>query len=352
MWRRNAFFVVWSLALHCPCELFADEPARRSNLLAQQKAVQFDLVLGRVAATNVRVTAARCQTTEKTTGELRELLTISAQRLSPTIHYTATEADHNSLIVDVLNGHEVTVRAERTDTAGKTMVRFVQPAQGSMTLEISKGGTLADVASTTSQTTSLARAQTQKYTAPSLWHLCLIEREVCEAELFPLLSRLRSHWQPAEQLRAVEDALFDVAARGTLPERTRVTELVAQLASKEFKRRQAADRQLRELGPGVMPYLELAARGTLDEEQRVRVQSILQSFATVSGDTPERVATWLATDPAIWLLLLTNDEPDRRRLAAEHLSKLVSFPLDFDPLADAATRANQVAALRKQCGMR
>ena len=359
MWRRSAWLVVWSLALHGPYDLLADEPAQRSNLLAHQKAVQFDLVLGRVSATNVRVTAARCQTTEKVSGDLRELLTISAQRLTPTIHYAATDAN-GSVVVDVVNGNEVTIRAERTDATGTTTkVRFEQPAQGGVSLEISQGGSAANaapIAPPASQPRARGenrhRTATQKYAAPSLWHLSLAEREICEAELLPLLSLLRSHWQPAEQIRAVEDALFEVAERGTLPDRGRVAELVVQLASKEFRRRQAGDRQLRELGPGVVPYLEVAARGTLDEEQRVRVQAILQSFAAAASDTPERVAAWLATDPAIWLLLLSNVEPERRQLAAEHLSKLVSFPLDFDPLADTATRVTQVAALRKQCGIR
>jgi hypothetical protein len=127
--------------------------------------------------------------------------------------------------------------------------------------------------------------------------------------------------------------------------------LVEQLADIQFGARQEADRQLREIGTGALPYLRSLDFSALDAEQQFRVRRIVATFADAAQeDVPVQVARRLLSDPQVWLSLLTRDDAQQRAAACDHLSQLLGEPIEFDPAADAAVRERQLAALRGQFG--
>jgi hypothetical protein len=69
-------------------------------------------------------------------------------------------------------------------------------------------------------------------------------------------------------------------------------------------------------------------------------------------DTPQQAVVAIAGVPQVWAALLARSEPEHRRTALAQLKKLVAGPIDFDPAADAETRARQLAALRSQLDKR
>ena len=145
----------------------------------------------------------------------------------------------------------------------------------------------------------------------------------------------------------MRNALFQVAQTTEIPSRGEVTRLVEQLNHDEFKRRQAADRELRNLGPGVGPLLVAIPPAKLSTEQRERIQAILDGLAGPANDTPERIAVWLATEPRVWIELLGDDDVERRETAVAQLSRLTGRSIDFDPRASEATRRDQLRELRR-----
>jgi hypothetical protein len=149
----------------------------------------------------------------------------------------------------------------------------------------------------------------------------------------------------------VEAALLDVASQGQLPDTKRMEQLVTQLRHSEFLCRQAADRQLRELGQSALTYLDGLDERTLDVEQRTRIRRIKKSLRINQRDTPARVAAWLAGDVGVWLVLLDREDEKKRIVAARHLASISGKALAFDPLASEIERRNQIGRLRADFGL-
>jgi hypothetical protein len=181
---------------------------------------------------------------------------------------------------------------------------------------------------------------------PTLWHLLLAKPELCREHLVPLLENLRPGWGLSRMAEQIEDSLCKVAQSQRVPDRARVTKLVAQLADDRFSARQAADLALRESGAEVLPYLQSLDPLELDAEQRFRVRRIIASLAGDStADRPEQVVNWLAADARIWLALLDREDASRRRLAAQQISRVLGRAVDYDPMGEPAQRAEQQKAL-------
>ena len=63
--------------------------------------------------------------------------------------------------------------------------------------------------------------------------------------------------------------------------------------------------------------------------------------------SPEAIATWLATDPRVWLAMLSDDDSQRRQLGKDRLARLLQQPIEFEPTAEAPVRQNQIELLRR-----
>ena len=189
--------------------------------------------------------------------------------------------------------------------------------------------------------------QQQVYQAASLWHLLIAQPETCRQHLVPLLSVLDEEWDLNTTAEHVEEGLLRAATERQLPDRRRWAELVQQLGDDRFARREAADRKLRALGRVVFTYLQQLDPARLDAEQHYRVRRIIVTLSkSMSNDTPEQIANWLAGDPSVWLAMLSRHEESERRLARQRLEALLGEPIPFDPAADATIRAGQIEQLR------
>jgi hypothetical protein len=212
-------------------------------------------------------------------------------------------------------------------------VEFTQPSYGPLSLTVG------------------ARQSQRVIHAASLWHLLIGHPEICRQHLLPLLQLIDSRWDPGKLAADLEEDLIQLAGSQDAPDRRHWDALVAQLRDERYTRREAADSQLRASGRIVIHYLRELDPTRLDAEQKFRVRRIIAALGDGEGsDTPDRVASWLAGDPSIWLGLLSRDSESTRRLAFQQLSSLVNKPLVFDPAADEKTRQSQIGQIRGLLG--
>ena len=189
--------------------------------------------------------------------------------------------------------------------------------------------------------------QQSVYRTKSVWHLLIAEPEVCRRYVIPLLDTFSPKSSLLQIADELEEELLHVATVHELPDRGQSEALVRQLSAEHFSQREAADRQLRSSGRTVLTYLEQLDPRELDAEQQFRIRRIIMALSRTSGaDTAGQLASWLAGDPAIWLLLLSHQELATRQLAAQQLATPLGGPISFDPTADATAREAQVEQLR------
>ena len=140
---------------------------------------------------------------------------------------------------------------------------------------------------------------------------------------------LHPSWQLGEIGTEIESQLFRRARSKHGQDHRRWAQLVDELASPVFTKRQNAERELSRAGQAVVPYLQNLDRRKLDAEQAYRVRSLVESMAAGYEDSAERIVVWLAGDENVWLSLLNRTDPEQRRLAATRLSAILDQPLNF-----------------------
>ncbi|MBN2215997.1 MAG: hypothetical protein JW719_01345 [Pirellulales bacterium] len=252
------------------------------------------------------------------------------QNGSAAFHYQLSSPDENVTVKAGTNGH-VVAQSEPGLRSRAAPSEFVQPASGPLMLTVGRD------------------AEKKTYTAPTIWHLLLAHRELCREHVIPLLRIMRPDWPLVDQADGLEKTLLELARRGRIPDERRWAALVAALGAEEYARREAADRELRAIGPAVVSYLKGIPRDKLDAEQQYRVHRIIQSLTDARGDESARqIAAAMLADPTIWLVLLERDSIETRQLVAGYLQRLVREPIDFYPAADPPTRARQLETLRRR----
>ncbi len=308
----------WAQAPRAAVEIHRD-------LLRQLRAVQFSVSAGRIAASSQLLD--RSGTSSARQGDREERLAINLTTGQPSFSYEARDP-HARLVIELDEGQSLLIEQRREEEPA-TLFAFEQRPHAQLI-----------VRSGPADGPRLWRAST-------LWHLLLAEPELCRDHLLPVLRALRPDWDLAGFALRVEESLVRAASNGRVPDRKRWTTLVAQLASPVFSERQAADRHLRLAGQAIVPFLQGQDVARLDAEQRFRLRQIVAALANdAREDQPQAVASWLVADPRVWFGLLSRADPALRALASEQLRRLADEPIDFDPLADDATRAAQLEALR------
>lgn len=321
---------VWLLvAFLVPTSVAAQVLEINSELAGPLRYIRFSVVQGRIEGfapqsdRNTTLTANR--------NDRQERLAIVLVDGLPTVEYSQTAPDAK-LQLQMQEGR--TLEAERTPTdPGQTAMRFVQHSDQPLTLTLTTGGTATS------------------YRAATLWHLWLAHPQPCNQHLAPLLGLLRPDWDSLPQtVERIEQSLARSAGGRRAHDRNRWSQWVADLARSEFSVREAADRELRQAGQAVLPYLKSLDRRRLDAEQQFRIRLILESLSgNYEDDTPANVAAWLVADPAAWLALLDRPDADVRQTALEQLRQLLpGVEMVFDPRADEATRKEQLERLQKQ----
>ncbi len=298
------------------------------SLLSKLQIVHYGIISGRIVAvsSHIGTSMTHSRPADQATGR-RERVSIDVQTTGlPSVHYEMS-SPREELMIEVVEADQLTIRRTAKDKKLNSL-EFQQPRRGDLVLSIGEG----------SQRTVMQ--------AVSLWHLALAEPEVCRVELFPLLELLRPSWHLASLTGAIEESLSRWAVAHRVADRRVWQTWVESLGSPHFSERQAAERHLLDAGPAVLPFLEHFGRDLLDAEQRNRVRDLVALLDDDQEDTVDRVVTWLAADPEVWLSLLSRPDEARRRLAAQQLSQLLGSPVDFDAGAGAPIRADQLARLR------
>jgi hypothetical protein len=185
--------------------------------------------------------------------------------------------------------------------------------------------------------------------APTLWHLLIIHAEDCRRQFLPMLETVRPGWHVGLAVQAVEDELVKLSAVSRKSDRKQWAGWINQLGDPVFTHRDRADRNLREVGPAVLGYLNRLNMNQFDAEQKSRLRRIIRDLSTQTAeDTPETVASMLVEDPLVWLALLSRPEEPTRQAAVQQLTVLLNVPITVDPKAEPESQAKARDELRKQ----
>lgn len=265
--------------------------------------VRFEVLLGRITALQPRCTRSRWASQEDAAKGVRRAISLSAHRQLASLQYEYSDPTCQ-VVIEIQDGNRLSCRSEPRAAADTAAVFFEQPANGPVRLEIQRDG------------------KTESHSAPTLWHLLLAEPRASRQHLLPILEHLRPNWHLDVQAQRIEETLLRNATENRQPDPVDLERLVAQLAAHDFQTRQVADRQLRRAGFWALSTLQRVNPEALDGEQQARVRGILAGLELEAGDTPHRVAHWLADDPRTWRILETHDEPRCREIATLRLAKL------------------------------
>jgi len=303
------------------------------QLVARCRWTRLCIASGRITLIGTRIGHKSVVTSEDPETGVRQRLAFSAEGPdSASLHYEYTGAGRK-MTVDVERSAQVSIHFVPSPNSERAEVRYHQPERGPVSLEIR------------------CVDGDRRIAASGFWRLVLAAPELCAKHFLPVAESLRPGWALEAQARQLEEALLAGARSGPRSQEGRWAALVRDLGHPRFQRRQQADRQLRAMGQFVVPFLERLESESLSTEQRVRVRHILEALAVPDGDTPVRVAAWLAGDAEVWIALLDRPEAEKRAVAMQRLATLCGRPLALDPLARADERHRQIARLRAELGL-
>lgn len=334
--RRFCWLRTWA-TIGLICSAFAGtsqaQNARlEANLIPPSNIVRLRVVSGRIVATGLM--SGQSMNTSSSNGSRQEKLNVDLLGESPSLNYDMTTPEVQ-ISFDIRGGDQVTLRCLPKSKSNWVPLEFIQDPEEGTTLTIGSEETK------------------RVLHGAGLWHVVLADPQVCRKDLFPLVEILRPDWSLQDIADSLEQTLIRSAQSQAGKDQQGWRELVAQLADNKFSKRQAADRKLREMGQGVMPFLQGLDRRGLDAEQAFRLREILNSnMGDGDEDSAEDAAMWLAGDPQVWFMLLGRDEPIKRRVAKEQLERLLAEAVQFDPAADLSTRQAQLEALREKIGVK
>ncbi len=291
--------------------------------------MQFNMVSGRVvASSNLSVPKMLVQSPGRRT-QRRETLGIEINGGLCNLEYLLASPTE-MLRINMFEGDTLSIHRTQSDQGYS--LTFEQRPDRPLALELEQGGA------------------TRRWQAQGLWRLYLQEPEIVRDHLMPLLEQLHPSWQLAATAAQIEETLARTQFAHTPkhPNRQRWAQWVVELGSPKFSERETAERELRGAGQAVVPYLQSLDHEQLDAEQAARIRSVIDSLSVDYEDRVDRVTAWLAGDEMVWLALLNRDDPDRRRVAAEQLARILGAPVDFDPDGSEESRQQQIDRLRSQ----
>lgn len=333
MISRKARIAVFIVCFAAGAEALAQQTPVPGGLLSRTTWCRLEIVAGRIQLVEPRLGHKATVTAESPDGRAKELLSFCATDVeSVSVRYEYLD-DREQWLVDVELSRHVMIERRPRNEGAVAKVCYRQPRSGPVSLVVEHDNAPRQSA------------------AADLWRLMLSEPELCQQHLIPVLESLRPDWRLAELGQQVERTLLAQAAGSALLDLQDLDRLILQLGDREFHRRQAAERRLRELGQRAASHLNRVNHNNLNAEQRFRVLRIQQSLHVRDADTPLRVAAWLIDDSAAWISLLDRDDPSQRMVAARHLETLLGRPLEFDALAAAPQRAQQLAHLKNEHGI-
>ncbi len=331
MWHRMSPIIAIGLTLSALAETRAAQTDFGRLLISDPDYVRFDVSMGRLRATTIRAKQDRQRIERDLPGGHKELLATSLDRGLISLQY-ALDCGTRQLTVQVVRRDDLEIRWTQRDADGETCTSiYVQRPGDDVMLSIC----------TTAN-------PVQQYRAPSLWHLAIIHRDVCESHLAEVLQLVCPDWDFVGQTDKIRDTLLQPSPAKPTTSLAEVRLLVRQLAERDFRVRQRADRELQSRGQQLLCLLNELDQDELDAEQRLRLCEIRRSIMGDAADTPLRVSQWMANDKRIWIPLMGDDNSTCRMLARAQLARIFERAVPFDPHAEPRVRAEQLASLRNE----
>jgi hypothetical protein len=335
-WKRLA---LWILAAACATSGIAAQEPSSSPLFRQWIAGQnrFALVGGRVVSRNGPWTFGGQTATE---GPVREQINFGGNGLSGSLAYLYQRSGGQA---DQRNDPRVECALD-ISSEGRFVFRYSDKDHPLKYFHLTQ---------VPGQPVSLSLPPSDKprvVQAPTIWHLLIIDAEDCRKQFLPMLEDIRLSWHVGLTAQSAEDELVKMAAVSRKSDRKQWDDWINQLGDPQlWTRRERADRNLRDVGPALLGYLNRLDMSRLDAEQRSRLRRIVRDLSTQSGeDTPEHVASILIEDPLVWLALLSRPEESTRQAAVQQLSVLLNVPITVDPKAAPESQAKARNELRKR----
>ena len=123
-----------------------------------------------------------------------------------------------------------------------------------------------------------------------------------------------------------------------------VDAVLARLDADDAKVREAAAKELEQLGQPAALVLMKRDRSKLSEEQLSRVETFLSAYKPLSDEEAAR----MRDDPEFLLMALSSDEPELANRALDRLKEVAKQPIAFDANATGTARFDAIAKLRTQ----
>lgn len=248
----------------------------------------------------------------------------------------------------------------RIDKTEKTYTKFAQLESTKVRIETGKltGETeqwLAMDGTIPMDYAAKSTPEATEYVAPTLWDLILFAPEEMRKTLDAVLDICADKITTASLRANFLLSLIRIASLNEkLPEEAWCLEQIAKLGDDQFAVRQAADRELRKVGPMLQAVVDKVDLQSLDPEQQMRLRRMLGDMKSLRGDEAldYTVRAW-RSDPRVWFVLLESPDvtPHTEELAIDQIKRLLKEEVVWEFQADEATRRQNLEALRKQVGL-
>jgi hypothetical protein len=293
--------------------------------------LQFNIVDGRIILTCGQPLTYQ---TSADNGRRKESINVGNENGQASLIYESSSSAEQIKAEFLSGGQRVLLRRWPQGESTVVAVEFAQVANENVVMTLGSG------------------PKQQVFRAPNIWQLFIVQPDACRQHLLPLLGSLQQNWRLTETANLLERDLVRLANSDSASDRAHWTTLVEQLGDESFAKRQAAERLLRGGGGPALACLRHLDFDRLTAEQQVRVLRIIDALAPPDGvDSPEQVARFLATEPAIWLALLARPELVTRQAAAGQLTALLGEPIPVDPNAEPETQKEKREQLRLRIGV-
>lgn len=123
-----------------------------------------------------------------------------------------------------------------------------------------------------------------------------------------------------------------------------VDAILIKLDADDAKQREAAAKELEQLGQPAALVLMKRDRAKMTEEQQARVEAFLAPYKPLSDDEAER----MRNDVEFLLTALSVEEPEVAARALDRLTEVAKQPIAFDLKSAGAARADAIVKLRAQ----
>lgn len=124
----------------------------------------------------------------------------------------------------------------------------------------------------------------------------------------------------------------------------RINAIIPRLGNENFRERERAAEEIRQLGPLASIALKNIDRGNLTLQQSSAIQALTEEWSLLPADEAQR----LLNDKSFMIDVLYTEDADLRQRALDRLRVLTGNPVSLDPSPDAKSRAAAVAKLREQ----